>query len=242
MNGKLDENKPIIDEENKTIKDGAEERAVEKQLMPDENNKIVDIKKIDYSQNGGDGLDRVKDTTDLVSKKQKKATVCTTLSKNAQENVEPLINEKKKRPETILLSDKSEQFKQIVDFALEYEKLRSDRKELKERNKILIDDNKLMSEKMKRLEEENADKTAEISRLMTEVDNRNEVIGIVQADKSESAMEYKNALSAALKTHYIDFIDLKDMEMSDDIGYAVIEVLDNVFKTLEKNGIDVAKK
>lgn len=27
------------------------------------------------------------------------------------------------------------------------------------------------------------------------------------------------------------------MEMSDDVGEAVVETLDNVFKTLEKNGI-----
>ena len=40
---------------------------------------------------------------------------------------------------------------------------------------------------------------------------------------------------------YVDFEELKSMDMSDDVGYAVVETIDSVFKILEKNGICIQK-
>lgn len=36
-----------------------------------------------------------------------------------------------------------------------------------------------------------------------------------------------------------DFKELKELEMSDDVGYAAIDTLENVFKILGKNGISI---
>ena len=82
-------------------------------------------------------------------------------------------------------------------------------------------------------------KQKERERLNSEVDHRNEVIDIVKADKNESAQEFKNALGVSLKSYMQDYEELKTMDMSDDVGYAIIDTLEGVFKTLEKNGIHI---
>ena len=64
-------------------------------------------------------------------------------------------------------------------------------------------------------------------------------INIVKADKDESSQEFKNALAASLRICLQDFKELKDLEMSDAVGYAAIDTLENVFKILGKNGISI---
>ncbi len=81
------------------------------------------------------------------------------------------------------------------------------------------------------------EKQSEIDKLKADVEHRNEVIDIVKADKTESSQEFKNALGASLKAFHTDFVELKGMEMSNDVGYAISDTLENVFKVLEKNGI-----
>lgn len=149
--------------------------------------------------------------------------------------------EKKKRPASVSLKDKSEQFKLIIDIALEYEKLEEEHKKLKSENKILTENCKNLTESLKESEKLCADRLAEIEHLQSDVAHRNEVIDIVKADKSESSQEYKNALAAALKIFHSDFMELKTMEMTADVGAAMADTLESVFEILEKNGIAVSK-
>lgn len=178
----------------------------------------------------------------LVEKKQQE-------SKDEQKSENSKENEKKdKRPSKIDLKDKSETFKKIIDIAILCEKVEEDRKKLKEKNKVLLETSKGLQEEKESLEGNLAaiellckKKQEEIDGLKAEVAHRNEVIDIVKADRTESAQEFKNALAASLKNVYVDFEELKSMEMSDDVGYAVVETLDSVFKILEKNGICIQK-
>lgn len=170
-------------------------------------------------------------------------------SKDEQKSENSKENEKKdKRPSKIDLKDKSETFKKIIDIAILYEKVEADREKLKEKNKGLLELNKGLKEDKESLEGNLAaiellckKKQEEIDGLKAEVTHRNEVIDIVKADRTESAQEFKNALAASLKNFYVDFEELKLMDMSDDVGYAIVETLDNVFKILEKNGICIQK-
>ena len=56
--------------------------------------------------------------------------------KDGKSNVEK-TEKKKKRPASLSLTDKSEQFKKIIDIALEYGKMESENKNLKNKNEIL---------------------------------------------------------------------------------------------------------
>jgi len=153
---------------------------------------------------------------------------------------------KEKRPSRIELKGKSEQFKKIIDLALAFESIEEDRKKLKDKNINLSNEIKNLKEEKKKLKENLGStellcqkKQKEIERLNSEVDHRNEVIDIVKADKNESAQEFKNALGVSLKSYMQDYEELKTMDMSDDVGYAIIDTLEGVFKTLEKNGIHI---
>ena len=155
---------------------------------------------------------------------------------------------KEKRPTSISLTDKSELFGKIIEIALACETLVTDKKKINERNAILTERCKRLTEEksaliqqLKEMETRYKAKLDEISELKSDVARRDEAIGIIKADKTESAQEYKNALAASLKTLYTDFVEIKEIGTSDDVGLAVIEIFDGVLKVLEKNGIIVGK-
>ena len=155
---------------------------------------------------------------------------------------------KNRRPTTIYLTGKSELFKKIIDIALACEAQISEKKKLKEKNDLLMETCERLTEEKKSLDQQLKEseisykaKLDEISELQTDVARRDEAIGIIKADKTESAQEYKNALAASLRPFYTDFVELKEMGTSDDVGLAVIEVFDGVLKVLEKNGIVIEK-
>lgn len=166
----------------------------------------------------------------------------------AIENSKKEGEKKDKLPATITLKDKSELFKRIIDIALSCEALTTAKKKLKEKNALLeekcrklAEENNYYIQQLKEAEISYKAKQAEISELKIDVAHRDEAIDIIKADKTESAQEYKNALSASLKPLYADFEELKEMGTSDDVGLAVIEVFEGVLKVLEKNGIAVGK-
>ena len=163
-------------------------------------------------------------------------------------NIDKKNRKKSKRPTSVSLSDKSELFTEIIDIAFACERLEKDKRKLIEKNAVLketreklTEENGLLNERLKEVTTLYHAKLDEINELKTDIAQRNEVIDIVKADKSESAQEYKNALAAALKTYYTDFVELKEMGTSDDVGLAVIETFDEVIKVLEKNGIAIGK-
>ena len=147
----------------------------------------------------------------------------------------------KKQLSSVSLKDRSEEYIAIIEAALKFEKISRERNNLKSKNKELSEDCKSLSKCLAEKEKENEKQAEEITRLKTDVEHRNEVIDIVKADKSESAQEYKNALAASLKTYYGDYMELKKMEMSADVGEAMSVTLEGVFGLLEKNGIAIGK-
>lgn len=213
--------------------------------------KMVEIKndvKSDTQEKEGkkqQSLDDLKETGSLVEKEKPELKGEINQKKPESDKED---EKKEKRPTRIDLKEKSEIFKKIIDIAISYEKVEDDRKKLKEKNKTLLKLNKGLQEDKESLEENLVatellckEKQEEINGLKAEVAHRNEVIDIVKADRTESAQEFKNALAASLKNSYVDFEELKSMGMSDDVGYAIVETLDNVFKVLEKNGICIPK-
>ena len=78
-----------------------------------------------------------------------------------------------------------------------------------------------------------------IENLKEDIDKRDTVLTVFQADKKESEVEKQNALAAELKVYYSDFQEAKDMEMDIEIGNFLSDTLGAVFDVLKKNGIDV---
>lgn len=164
--------------------------------------------------------------------------------KVGSENESGSTGKKEKRLSTIELKDKSDLFKEIIDIALRCERLENDRKRLREKCNLLqvsyenlTEECGLLQQKLKAGESIQKAQMAEINELKTDVAHRNEVIDIVKADKNESALEFRNALAAKLKMYYSDFIELKEMGVSDDVCLAIIETFEGVIKVLERNGI-----
>lgn len=172
---------------------------------------------------------------------------------NSNPRVTSAEEEKKKdkRPSEIDLKDKSDGFKKIIDVALAYAKLEEDVKKLKNRVKSQKETIAGLREEGDSLKEERDSlkgnleavetlckkKQADIEKLQGSIAYCNEVIDIVKADKEESSREFKNALAAALRSYMKDLKELKEQDMSEDIGYGVLDTLEGVFKVLEKNGI-----
>lgn len=162
---------------------------------------------------------------------------------------------KKKIANTISLANRSARFKRIMDIALEVEKLEDEiaetRNKYKEQAEIIIslksrideltDKNRKLTDNLEKSREECSRKADEISHLKSELTNRNAAIEIIKADKSESDIEYKNSLGAALKTIYKDYVELKEMGTSDDVGLALIDTFDSMIKILENKGITIKK-
>lgn len=158
--------------------------------------------------------------------------------KDGKSNVEK-TEKKKKRPASISLTDKSEQFKKIIDIALEYGKMESENKNLKNKNEILEGELTSLKDSLKEVEQANNQHVEEINQLKDELSHRNEVISIVKADNSKSFEEFKNSLSAELKVYFSDYKELKKMEMSDDVGLALQDTLEGIFKKLISKGIEI---
>lgn len=64
-----------------------------------------------------------------------------------------------------------------------------------------------------------------------------DIISILKSDKEQSMQEYKNALSASLRIYKEDFLELSQMENSEDVQIALIDTMNNIFRVLEKYGV-----
>ena len=169
----------------------------------------------------------------------------------SKENHEKDVKELSSDANFICLDNRSDQFKAIIEFALKYENLEEEQRILKgkvkklsdnlkkisEDNKFLTETNKELSSNLEESKELCAERLEEINLLKMDIDDKNEVINIVRADRTESAQEYKNSLGAALKPFHGDYMELKALPMDADIGAAMSQTLDDVFRILNANGI-----
>ena len=182
-----------------------------------------------------------------IPEETERPVVAAPAEKKAEQPTAAVSAEKKvKRPALIDLSEKSMAFRKIVDLALAFERLEGAQKKLKAQ--IAVQDEKIarLGEERDSLKQnlEAAEllcmkKQKEIEELQAELEHRNEVIQIVKADKVKSSEEFKNSLAAALQIYKQDCKELKELDMSVDVGEAVLETLEDVFKTLQKKGIEI---
>lgn len=150
--------------------------------------------------------------------------------------------------------------KKIMEFAMKvdvYEQsLQKLTDEVKQKEKELAKC-KMQVEKMEELYKSSSEENSELrSRLqqlaeeMSELKNREKelqdrisrqssVIDIIDEDKDRSIVEFKNQIASALKKTYDEFVIALTMDMTVDLGLNMRDSLDDVFRKLKKQGIDI---
>lgn len=115
--------------------------------------------------------------------------------------------------------------KKLANLNLEREKLQNKYDDL---NTEVSKRNKKIDE----LENENTEIKERMSR-------QEEVIKVYGEDKANSQSEQLNAIASSLSRCYQDFMMAQDMEISTELEITLIDLLEDIFKKLEKVGIDV---
>ena len=110
----------------------------------------------------------------------------------------------------------------------EYEKLNSEKSRLLNDCYNLKNKNTLMEEA--------------ITHLKNETEQQKSVLSIYSSDKQNSLTEQLNIIASQLKTHYLNFKDSLEMEMTVELGENIKHLVEDIFKTLAKSGIDVRRK
>lgn len=71
---------------------------------------------------------------------------------------------------------------------------------------------------------------------------RLEKIMITTITHTVDITEEKNRIASTLKLEYKDFINSLDMPMTEELGLCYRDMLEDIFKKLKKNGIDVSSR
>jgi hypothetical protein len=64
-------------------------------------------------------------------------------------------------------------------------------------------------------------------------------LNVYADDKRNAQEEQLNAIAAALVRSYKEFLEAQTMDMTTDLEMNLVDLLEDVFKRLEKNGIDI---
>ena len=75
--------------------------------------------------------------------------------------------------------------------------------------------------------------------LQDRVNRQSSVIDIIDEDKDRSLIEFKNQIASALKKIYNEFVVAQTMDMTVELGLNMRDSLDDVFRKLKKQGIDI---
>ena len=65
---------------------------------------------------------------------------------------------------------------------------------------------------------------------------------MITITQTENVTEEKNRIASALKTEYADFMRSLDMPMTEDLFLNYRDSIENIFRILKRNGIDVASR
>lgn len=84
-----------------------------------------------------------------------------------------------------------------------------------------------------------AEKENEIESLRGDLIGRDSMIEILKRDDSKQSDAFKNKLASSLKLDYQDFLECKDVEISDELGELFRAQIDNIFRLLKKEGVDL---
>ena len=129
-------------------------------------------------------------------------------------------------------------------------------KELKKKEKRIVSLQAQLNnsvEKNQLLEVENADLKGKLIEQQSEIDaikaEKNEmsarierqssVLDVFQEDKANSQTEQLNSLAASLVRLYKEFETAQSMELSTDLEMTLLDLVEDIFRRLEKNGVDV---
>jgi len=147
---------------------------------------------------------------------------------------------------TALENELSRIKKANIDVSKEFSQLKLGRKVLEEKYSRLETSNELLASEKKHLQfelnnykEEIASKGKENIFLKEEIEKQKSVLSIYSSDKQNSLNEQRNAIAATLKTHYLNYKDAIEMDMTLELGENLKYLVGDVFKTLAKAGVDV---
>ena len=65
---------------------------------------------------------------------------------------------------------------------------------------------------------------------------------MITITQTENVIEEKNRIASALKTEYTDFMQSLDKPMTEDLFLNYKDSIENIFKILKRNGIDVTSR
>ena len=93
-----------------------------------------------------------------------------------------------------------------------------------------------------RFKEEIAIKEKMIFEMKNEIEKQKSILSVYSSDKQNSLNEQLNVIASKLKTHYLNYKDAVEMEMNIELGENIKNLMEEIFKTLIKSGINVAGK
>lgn len=131
------------------------------------------------------------------------------------------------------LSDEVKQKeKELAKYKMQIEKTEELYKESSKENAEL-------RSRLQKLSEEISELKTKEEELQDRVSRQSSVIDIIDEDKDRSLLEFKNQIASALKKTYNEFVIALEMDMTVDLGLNMRDSLDDVFRKLRKQGIDI---
>ena len=113
---------------------------------------------------------------------------------------------------------------------------------LKTENEAIFSEKSKLINECFSLRNDNTSKGEIIIQLKGEIEKQKSILSIYSTDKQNSLSEQLNVLASKLKTHYLNYKDSLEMEMTVELGEKLKNLMGEIFKTLAKSGADVDKK
>lgn len=138
-----------------------------------------------------------------------------------------------------LEQDRDKILNELRDVQSEKKKFESLFEKYKTSNGELKKSEQEKSAEVEKLVQENQQLKKQIIDLQTKVEKIDSVLSIYSSDQENSESEKLNSIASKLKGEYKDFIESVGMEMTVDLGLNLRDQIEEIFKILMKNGIDV---
>lgn len=122
--------------------------------------------------------------------------------------------------------------KEIAKLKTKYEKVQEDYAKA-------CDENTALRSQVAESERIQTELQSRVGSLQERISAQSSVIDIIDEDKDRSIVEFKNQVASSLKKTYDEWIRSMEMEMTVDLGLNIRDLLDDVFRKLKKQGIDI---
>jgi len=121
-------------------------------------------------------------------------------------------------------------------------KIENEYLQIKTVNETLISEKLKLHSDIGAMKSDNTSKEKEILILKEEIEKQKSVLSIYSSDKQNSLNEQLNGIASKLKTHFLNYRDSLEMEMSTELGENLRNLVGDIFKTLVKAGIDTERR